>query len=168
MGQDNRIYFTTVYGYDTGPLTPVTDYNTYLSVITNPNKSGADCNVEPYSIWLCNGLLTEGVPNMPNYRLGALQGSECDTLSTAMQIEIPAHDVFTIYPNPVSAYIEIQHNKQEPLTIIIRDMQGRVCLLLQSFTEAIIQVENFASGVYAITAINDKTGIVFTEKFVKN
>lgn len=163
---DDRIYFTIIYKIVGSTITSI--FNQSISLITNPDSSFEFIAIDTNAIYLEGSRTIGALPNLPNYSLGAQLGSECDTLSTVIHAEIPAQDVFTIYPNPASTYIEIQHNKQEPLTIIIRDMQGRVCLLLQTFTEAIISIEHFASGVYAITAVNEKTGIVFTEKFVKN
>ena len=51
----------------------------YLHVIHNPNEKGLACNVEQHGIKLpvYNSF---SVPNHPNYRLGPIDGSNCDTL----------------------------------------------------------------------------------------
>ena len=51
----------------------------YLHEIQNPNKQGVECNVTQHSFKLptLNGF---SLPNFPNYRLGPIDGSPCDTL----------------------------------------------------------------------------------------
>jgi len=62
-----------------------------LHVINDPNIRGKGCNFKQHSLKLPvhNNF---GVPNCPNYRLGPLKGSPCDTLpvvSTDTEGEIP-------------------------------------------------------------------------------
>ncbi|HPA31346.1 MAG TPA: T9SS type A sorting domain-containing protein, partial [Bacteroidia bacterium] len=56
-------------------------YNTYLSVVNYPDSMGADCDFQPYSFYLGGNRTYYGLPNNPNYGLGALAGSACDTLT---------------------------------------------------------------------------------------
>jgi len=68
LGNDGKIY-----------VFPSTALNRWISVIDNPTESGAACDVRQHSI-LMNTNFTRTVPNMPEYRLGPLDGSPCDTL----------------------------------------------------------------------------------------
>jgi hypothetical protein len=64
-----------------------------LSVIHEPDKKGLDCNVEQHGIILSS--LTEGtLPFFPNYRLGPLKGSSCDTIITSSHEYIKQENYF--------------------------------------------------------------------------
>ncbi|TAK50435.1 MAG: T9SS type A sorting domain-containing protein [Saprospiraceae bacterium] len=66
-GPDGRIYFNTNNG------------TKYLHYINRPNKQGESCQVVQHGIELpFYNIFTS--PNFPNYRLGPLDGSPCDTL----------------------------------------------------------------------------------------
>ena len=68
LGPDGRIY-----------IFPSTTSNRMISVIDSPIENGVSCNVKQHSI-LLNTSFTRTVPNMPEFRLGPLDGSPCDTL----------------------------------------------------------------------------------------
>jgi hypothetical protein len=53
--------------------------NNVLHVINLPNHQGTDCQFMQHGVDLPT-LNNNGIPNFPNYRLGALDGSPCDTL----------------------------------------------------------------------------------------
>jgi hypothetical protein len=68
LGPDGKIYvFSTVAT------------NHYLSVVEYPNEAWPDADVRQHSIKVPK-IFTRTVPNVPNYRLGPLDGSTCDTL----------------------------------------------------------------------------------------
>ena len=50
-----------------------------MSVMNFPEEQGVACNVAQHSLLMPTGI-TRGIPNFPNYRLGPLDGSPCDTL----------------------------------------------------------------------------------------
>jgi len=57
-----------------------------LSVISKPDVFGLACDFDTLSVYLNGQRTFHGLPNMVNYALGTLEGSECDTLggSTAV------------------------------------------------------------------------------------
>ncbi|MBN8678747.1 MAG: T9SS type A sorting domain-containing protein [Chitinophagales bacterium] len=67
LGPDGKIYVLT------------TGNNNILHVIHHPNKKGLSCMVEQRGVTL-PGLGSFFEPNFPNYRLGPIDGSPCDTL----------------------------------------------------------------------------------------
>ena len=71
IGYDNKIYTNTGNGTQ------------WLMVIHNPDLVGTDCNFLQHGLMLptYNGLT---IPNFPNYFLGALIGSSCDSLSSSL------------------------------------------------------------------------------------
>ncbi len=86
LAPDGKIYVSKYYfdGFNfffPYPDTTYNMYNTYLSVVNYPDSMGADCDFQPYSFYLGGNRTYYGLPNNPNYGLGALAGSACDTLT---------------------------------------------------------------------------------------
>ena len=67
LGPDGRIYISNAYS------------NFVMHRINKPNEKGIACLPKSNSFAL-KTLGGYGIPNMPNYRLGPLDGSTCDTL----------------------------------------------------------------------------------------
>jgi len=97
-GPDGKIYMCTLNATDV------------LHVINNPNEKGKACNFTQHSVKLI-GPNSFSLPTFPNYRLGPLIGSGCDTLSTSINSveDIPK---ISVYPNPVSSTLSIELNNK--------------------------------------------------------
>ncbi|MFN8279208.1 MAG: PKD domain-containing protein [Saprospiraceae bacterium] len=67
LGPDGRIYITNLYS------------NFYQHVINKPNESGKACDPRANGFML-KTLARRGISNNPNYRLGPIDGSICDSL----------------------------------------------------------------------------------------
>jgi len=85
LAPDGKIYYTHAYWDGVNWNYPYPDtlynmYNTYLGVINEPNKLGTACNFQPFSFYLGGYRTYWGLPNNPNYELGPMVGSACDTL----------------------------------------------------------------------------------------
>jgi hypothetical protein len=115
-----------------------------------PDSSGVACNVNLHNIHLpCFNVGT--VPNHPNYYLGRLVGSPCDSLNSISEIE---HDFkFKIFPNPNYGNFKIMYllpqNKAGRLEIF--DVNGRVVYsqnLPQWSTMQFISLPKISNGVY--------------------
>ncbi len=73
----------------------------HLHEMNYPDSAGVTCDVQQHALDLGSYLHLRAVPNHPNYNLGPVVGSICDTLSVGLTE--PAHDFrFSISPNPVS------------------------------------------------------------------
>ena len=72
-----------------------------------PDSVGLACDVQQHAIDLGSYLHLRAVPNHPNYNLGPVVGSACDTLTIG--VEELKHDFkFSISPNPTSdGYIKL-------------------------------------------------------------
>ncbi len=73
----------------------------HIHEMNYPDSSGVACDLQQHAIDLGSYLHLRAVPNHPNYNLGPVVGSVCDTLG----VGIPelTHDFrFSIAPNPVS------------------------------------------------------------------
>ncbi len=69
-----------------------------MHVINYPDSLGVSCNVSQHSFVL--PTYNNCLPNFPNYDLGKIAGSPCDTI---VGINDPnKNGIFTIYPNPSS------------------------------------------------------------------
>jgi hypothetical protein len=97
LGPNGKIYISA------------TGSNAYLHVIENPNQLGEACNVNQHGVELATGNHYT-IPNFPNYRLGALEGSPCDTLSvTTTDFEVLESEI-QIYPNPNNGEFFLEAN----------------------------------------------------------
>ncbi|MCF8245441.1 MAG: T9SS type A sorting domain-containing protein [Saprospiraceae bacterium] len=77
-----------------------------MHVITEPDKEGLACGFAQHSFPLptYNGA---SMPNFPNYRLGPLVDSPCDTLDYvgAAGEGFPVQSLLALFPNPASQYV---------------------------------------------------------------
>jgi Secretion system C-terminal sorting domain len=98
------MYDLTFYKLESGP-----DGKIYIlgggghqafGVIEYPNLPGDSCMPVQHKFVLENAGIVGGLPHHPNFRLGPLVGSACDTLSTPTAQLLPSG--WRLYPNPVS------------------------------------------------------------------
>jgi hypothetical protein len=130
LAPDNKIYLSNIYETAAVYFYPYADtmYNSYnmnLGVINNPDSVGAACNFQPYSFYLGGSRTYYGLPNNPNYELGAVQGSICDSLISVQELD-EKNGYLSIYPNPFSGSVWIEPFKQhnEMLKIEIENSTG--------------------------------------------
>lgn len=79
-----------------------------LTVINEPDLQGEDCDVQQHGFSLAS-LNYATLPTFPNYRLGALEGSSCDTLNIVNTNEEQlVKKEIKIHPNPTTGDITLQ------------------------------------------------------------
>jgi hypothetical protein len=129
-------------------------------LIDSPDLQGLGC------AFRFNGLLTTTVanslPNMINYRLGALPGSPCDTLTGINTIHTQSIKV-SVYPNPASDIMQVDVSNRdlsESISFVIYDMLGQE-ITRQNIPLYQIQINrnNISSGIYT-WQIQNSTGQV--------
>jgi hypothetical protein len=141
LAPDNRIYIVAGSMY-------------YYHVIENPNEAGIACNVNQHSFRLPT-LNVFSIPNFPNYRLGPIDGSPCDTLGidnlTNINDKLDNNtEPVQLYPNPATDYITLvipRITKQWQFALF--DIQGREVLHVNSrgaFRS--LDVSQLAAGLY--------------------
>ncbi len=141
--------------------------NLSLSVINNPNEAGIACDYEHLAQYLGGKRVTYALPNMPNYNLGVLPKSACDTLGTAIN-NIQASGAFHIYPNPAqeNIYIASDTYKIEKCLLELYNSTGTLVSSNDNvFVNATIQLPKLNEGVY-LAIITTSSGKQFSEKLV--
>ncbi len=141
LAPDGKIYIATYNG------------SKYLHVINEPDSFGLACNVvqsqEMMPSWNISSM-----PNFPNYDLGPLQGSPCDTLYMGTNFQNENLQSFTISPNPASNFFNIVYKTDHEIIATITNEIGHE---LQRFTlypwfkNRIVYTDKLAPGIYLLT-----------------
>ena len=165
LAPDNKIYIasqSTGYPYDSTNYYPE---NMNLSVINQPNRRGGAvaCDFQPYSFYLGGKRTYWGLPNNPNYDLGPLTGSLCDTINAVVeQTEINSPVLNLSYQSAWQiAIVNASRLKGSKVKIYLTDISGRILLVEEGkttggyFTKN-ISIDNFALGVYIVTIVTEK------------
>lgn len=141
-----------------------------LSIIESPNSLGTSCDLILFSLYLNGHRLTLGLPNMPNYNLGALGGSACDTLTSIQNKNLKTKNIVSIYPNPSSTTINISSsNLSGKYSLKIYNLLGQQVKQQEidfSFEgSSKVNIESLASGYYQLMLVNGSN--VVSKRFVK-
>ncbi len=174
LAPDGKIYiaaFDENYNWpypDT--ITAYTTTNNSLSVINHPDSLGAACDFQPFSFNLGTGRSYFGLPNNPDYELGAWVGSPCDTLTTNL----------TPNPSPEArgAWMQAWYNHEWNMIHVnaaqlkgkkgmlrLFDMEGRIVfekpaeVIAGGYYTTEINMENLASGVYVVNLVTEQEKI---------
>jgi hypothetical protein len=141
LAPDGKIYISTWNG------TP------YLHVIDQPDSSGIACNFDQRGFDLTVG--NNPVPNFPNYDLGPLIGSPCDTVFIEVHnVQNKVNDTFFFSPNPATDQINVTYSVQQNTLLTITDLLGKEVnrlILYPYFKNRIIYVNDLQEGIYLIT-----------------
>ncbi|MEP7128818.1 MAG: T9SS type A sorting domain-containing protein [Chitinophagales bacterium] len=155
LAPDNKIYISSFNGVS------------YLNVINSPDLFGLSCDFAPHSFVLPQYNST--LPTFPNYDLGALQGSPCDTLSgLSTSFSIPYKSSYRIVPNPVSDWLNIIYQNSEDALFELFDINGRrvaAVSLYHYFRNRLIEMNDLPAGVYLAT-VTQNGKQVWSEKVV--
>jgi len=120
LANDGKVYFGT--GNSTF----------HLHVIHNPDVGGLGCNMEQHGVelpvWFSNSLA-----NHPNYHLGPVDGSVCDSLGITVGLTPnPSHGesgVIRAYPNPSNGACTLNYPSVGQAGVLeVRDLSGRLVL----------------------------------------
>ncbi len=139
LGPDGKLYGNTFVA------------SLHLYVINDPDSLGTKCNVN-YGISLPhhNG---SSPPQHPNYDLGALPGSACDTLATFVTLPLAKGD-FSFFPNPAQDAVTISYAIKSEALLTITDEVGSIrkqFILLPQIQNRIIPVDGLPNGMYLLT-----------------
>ncbi len=176
LGPNNKLYFTNMYAGpgSSYPFNPgfYNAVNNNLSVINYPDSAGLACDLQLYSIPLGTGRTYFGLPNNPDYELGAWVGSPCDTLTT------------NLTPNPSpeerGAWIQAWYNhewnmihvnaaqlKGKKGVLRLLDIEGRIVfekpadVVAGGYYTTEIYMQDFSEGVYIVNLVTDRETLSF-------
>lgn len=145
LAPNDKIYFAATGTYEE------------MHVIHNPNEEGEACNLVQSGFPLpTHNKFT--IPNHPNYRLGRLIDSPCDTLlwpgDTTSAVVNLRPTSFEVFPNPSSDAIHFSNTQSSTYTI--SDYLGRI--LKKGHLDAgeqRLEVSDLPAGVYFLTLEGD-------------
>lgn len=150
LAPDGRIYISTSEG------------SNVFHYIENPDLLGLACNVIQNSFFLptVNNFC---MPNAPNFSLGPLTGSLCDTINTVVeQTEISSPALNLTYQSAwQSVIVNASRLKGVKAKIYLTDISGRILFADEGKTTAgyfskNIPMENLAAGIYLVTIVTEK------------
>ena len=173
LAPDGRIYLTAADVPLMTLLYPDSAYTTInnnLSVINYPDSLGAACDFQPFSLNLGAGRTYFGLPNNPDYELGAWVGSPCDTLTTNLTPN-PSPEArgawMQAWYNHEWDMIHVNASKLQGKKGVLRlfDIEGRVVFEKQAevisggyFTTE-VNMSGLANGVYMVNLVTEKEKI---------
>lgn len=161
LGPDGKIYVGCGNG------------DTVYHVINYPDMKGAACGFVQHGIHLPSVCI--GIPNFPNYRLGALPGSPCDTISGLNETERAAKEKqIKVFPNPATDMVTIDYgftdwSKSGEVSMEIVNELGQVVYaqpLPQYSGFQKMNIADFVGGFYTVY-IRRNNQVIAASKFTK-
>ncbi|MBK9638251.1 MAG: T9SS type A sorting domain-containing protein [Bacteroidetes bacterium] len=169
LAPDSKIYLASadesLFWPYPDTITAYTTINNNLSVINYPDSLGAACDFQPFSFNLGTGRSYYGLPNNPNYELGAWVGSPCDTLTVGITENDEKEDVFfQAWYNPEWNMIHVNAAKLKGKIGMLRlfDVEGRVVyerkmeVIASGYFTGEIAVNGITAGVYIVSLVTEK------------
>lgn len=157
LAPDNKIYINTGNG------------SRYFHVINSPDSAGLACDFVQRGLALPRWNAFT-IPNHPNYFLGALGSTVCDSLPTGISDITRPIEAYSVFPNPVRDLLFVNHSLIEPVREInITNSLGQNETVgfnsLNSGEYLQVDMSHFSSGVYYVQMRTEKN--VVSKKIVK-
>lgn len=154
---DGKIYLGTFNG------------SKYLNVINSPDSSGIACNFSPHSYVISHDSYGDIPPSFPNYDLGPLKGSPCDTLYLQTEnIKQFKQANYRVAPNLVNDWLNIIYQTDFDALLNLYDINGKLVVstsLFHYFKNRLINVSHLPNGVYLAVVLKNGEN-VWIEKVV--
>lgn len=150
-GPDNKIYLSTGNACQ------------HLHVINSPDLPDTNCNFVQRQLKIID--YQSSLPTFPNYRLGPLSNSNCDSLYNIITSVEPSNRIISVYPNPsknIFHFILID-KKDQLSSIVIKNTFGQI---IYSGRETEINLSTYSAGLY-FYSIKTKNGFDNNGRIVK-
>jgi hypothetical protein len=169
LGPDGKLYFKCAPAWGGYPMWYIADsYFTSLAIINTPDVSGLGCDLQFNAVSHYPRIGWLGLPNLPNYNLGALEGSPCDTIPENPDLVPPKEQAsrypppFNVYPNPGTDYFYCSYSTELHQAVIeVYDAIGRK-VLSENAQHGSTKVstsegagKSLAAGVYTIKIVSE-------------
>ena len=160
VGPNGKIYGVML----SSPFLPyIEGLDRHLSVIQNPNSELRLANFDTLGLFLggvANATLS--LPHFPNYDLGPLVGSPCDTLSPpdTTQVGLPAlpsAPAWTWSVTPTVSGSNFQVSTAQPAALTVHDLYGRERLRMDCAGQCGFDLKDQAAGWYVVS-LTDRSG----------
>ncbi len=149
-------------------------YNMNLSVINSPNSLGNSCNFIPWSFYLGGKRTYVGLPNNPDYELGPLVGSPCDTLTAIAEQPLNSQSTLFIYyaSGWDKAFINAdklngQNYHLRMIDILGKEVYAESGILNSQYFTRDLNCSGFSEGIYLITFETEEERLVKKFQVVK-
>lgn len=159
LAPDGKIYITT------------TSANNVMHIIDSPDSLGLACNVIQHGLQL--PVLNDGtVPNHPNYHLGPVVGSICDSLTVGLSENKVQSANLRLNPNPATNQVWVNYNfpNNKDGWLEIYDTMGKLVLkrrLYWSTTQLLVYLNEIKSnGVFVARVFDDGGMFVSSKKLI--
>ena len=161
LAPDGKIYWSCAWNIINYYNYPYQDTmyhteNMNLSVINDPDVVGTSCNFSLYSFNLGGKRTYWGLPNNPDYSLGPVAGSICDSLFNSVS-EISKSNL-EVYPNPFSDFISIESDEVNNIEISVIDQLGQQVYSGKLFSNTSKINLSYLKAGYYILICNTKSG----------
>ena len=150
-GPDDKIYTTGLYEIGWRyPDSARNQYNENLGVIQYPDSFGVACAYNPFSFYLGGRRTYWNLPNNPNYLLGPLTGTICDSLTLGIKEE-KSHRNLQAFPNPASnkVFVLSEENENEVMNFYSMDSKIIYSGILRKGINS-FDVSSFPAGIYVL------------------
>ncbi len=164
LAPDNKIYWSNAWYNGVNFNYPYQDtmynnINMNLSVINDPDVVGSGCNFSLYSFSLGGKRTYWGLPNNPDYSMGPIDGSICDSITSDIT-QVPSNNIaFEIYPNPCLDLLNVYLTKKEFTNIHVEliDLNGRILIMKDMDKEYLqLDLKFVENGIYLLRILSDQ------------
>lgn len=159
LAPDNKLYITTA------------NTTNEIHYIEFPDSVGLACNVVQHGVIL-PVLNNRTAPNHPNYHLGPVVGSICDSLTVGLSENKVQSANLRLNPNPATNQVWVNYNfpNNKDGWLEIYDTMGKLVLkrrLYWSTTQLLVYLNEIKSnGVFVARVFDDGGMFVSSEKLV--
>ena len=135
-------------------------------VINYPDLKGDSCGF----IYAGQPTLTDNsfnVPNLINYRLGALIGSGCDTIQTSIESVNAEDKLIRVQPNPADKYIYVEIGMQGNYEFDLFNTNGQLIDKRETPQIDYFDTEHLPAGAYLLRVLDKNSNTeIGTKKIV--